>query len=187
MDLTRSLYILDTILAGWAGVGAYLYEAGTDATTLVTGYPYTGMPYNFFEVSRVPEQGSWWLPVVPAEEAPHAWADPHYGGVSDLTATGAITTQTGGQPIVRPLKLYWWVPSTTLASAPYVPAGSAGTVLGSFPSKAPGGDSTKYTVKDLMNGVEIALQSPGWTARIAGNTVKVVWDDARAGGVPTPG
>lgn len=182
MPTTRALWLPDTTLLGWSGAGPYLAQ-GTTTVTAVSGYPATGLPYMFYEVSVIGSQGSWWAPVAPASPAP-PWNDTTYGGSTPLASSaGIIPTSVGGQSLVRPATLFFWVPATSLSASTYVPMTWSDTVTGTFPTVAPSAipPSEDYSITELPNGVQVNLLTPGWTTRIVGNTVKVVWQS----GVPT--
>ncbi len=161
MSATRSLYIVDKIIGGWPGVASYRYSPGSGTVTLVPGYPYTGLPYNFLEVSVVTgkDRGSYWMPVAAEDEVPSAWPNPTYGGVENLRATGAIATEVGTRPIMRPSALLWWIPGPTLDAVPYTPASSEGQVTGQFPTKPPPDDPPPATETPLLYGPESLLST----------------------------
>lgn len=134
---TRSLYVLDSLLASWTGAGVYTLD-GQGTPQPVSGFQPLGALFNFYEVSVVPGQGSWWLPTTLSPLAPQQWLD-CYGGTTDLSATGtAIPTQAGGHRIVCPQNMLWWIPEDTLGDNDQVlPAQSSGEVNGQFPSLEP--------------------------------------------------
>jgi hypothetical protein len=134
---TRSLYVLDSLLTSWTGVGVYtLDKQGTPQP--VSGFQPLNTLFNFYEVSVVPGQGSWWLPTTLSTLAPQQWLD-SYGGTEDLSVTGTvIPTQAGGHRIVRPVNMFWWIAEATLGgNLQVVPAQTAGTVSGPSPSLEP--------------------------------------------------
>lgn len=145
---TRSLFLVDTTLMSWPGVGVYSVPSPS-ATPTPLSYTPTGQALLFYEVSVVDEQGSWWLPVAPQSRAPAAWSQSGFGGAIPLQATGpGIWTTEAGQPLLRPQSAYWWVPELTLAdNGAFVPATNVGAIVGTFPPLEPfqagsGGSST---------------------------------------------
>lgn len=138
---TRSLYVLDSLLASWAGAGVYTLDCqGTPQP--VSGFQPLNTLFNFYEVSVVAGQGSWWLPTTLSTLVPSQWLD-GFGGTVDLSVTGtAIATQAGGHRIVYPQSQLWWIPEDTLgANTQVLPAVNAGTVRGRFPTLEPSGGS----------------------------------------------
>jgi hypothetical protein len=155
--MTRSLFLPDSALASWSGVEAYLYDAGAGVVTFAADYPYTGAPLSFYEVSVVGTQGSWWLPTALQGSMPAAWQGDRYGGFSTLQATGtAIWTEVGGQAVVRPALLYWWIPAATLTSSPNTPGASTGTIEGQPPTTAP---VSSMVISGSAQGVRVAFGS----------------------------
>ncbi len=135
---TRSLFLLDSTLMSWSGVGVYSVPTQGATPTPLTYTP-VGQGLLFYEVSVVDEQGSWWLPVAPQSRAPAAWSQSGFGGPVPLQAVGpGIWTSEAGQPIMRPQSALWWVPELTLAdNGAFVPAINLGMVSGSFPTLEP--------------------------------------------------
>jgi hypothetical protein len=135
---TRSLYVLDSMLTSWPGVCVYTY-GGQGLPQPVSGFQPLNTLFNFYEVSVV-EGGSWWLPTTLSSLAPAQWKSGCEGPVA-LSVTGtAIPTQAGGQSIVFPKSLLWWIPEDALGNnTQVVPASNDGTVCGQFPSLAPSG------------------------------------------------
>lgn len=139
---TRSLYVLDSLLTSWTGVCVYTLDSqGTPQP--VSGFQPLNTLFNFYEVSVVAGEGSWWLPTTLSPLAPSQWTD-SFGGTVDLSVTGtAIPTQAGGHRIVSPQNQLWWIPEDTLGNnTQVVPALNAGTVSGQFPTLEPSGGSS---------------------------------------------
>jgi hypothetical protein len=165
---TRSLYVLDSLLTSWPGVGVYTLD-NQGMPQPVLGFQPLGTLFNFYEVSVVPGEGSWWLPTTLSTLAPQQWLDA-CGGTLDLRATGtAIATQAGGHRIVYPDSQLWWIPEDTLGNnTQVVPASSAGTVRGQFPNLEPSGSSDPpppsmpgLRVEPTANGARIIFKRTG--------------------------
>jgi hypothetical protein len=191
MATTRSLWLPDTTLLSWPSTGAYLFDVAAGTVTVVPSYPSTGLPYEIYEVSQIltgPTLGSWWLPTALTGTTP-PWSLPQYGGAVPLTTTSSIIpVLIDDLRVVSAATLFFWIPASSLASSGYGPMTWTDTVNGQFPAVAPGGGGGgKYTVVTLPNGVEIDLQSPGWTAKITANKVQVVWNTAPSPGGPRVG
>jgi hypothetical protein len=144
---TRSLFLPDTQLASWTGLNVYLFDKATQTTIPVGNYPCTGNFFNFYEVSVIAGQGSWWLPTVRCTATPPVWLQDVYGGIEDLAATGHIWTQIHAEAIVRPVQLLWWIPQTTLDNANNTPGSTAGQVSGHFPTTTGGLLMARYRVQ----------------------------------------
>jgi hypothetical protein len=135
MTPTRWLFLPDTVLAGWSGVG--VYRTGMGAPTPLAYLP-SGQALVFYEVAPVAGQGSWWLPVSPASSVPASWSRPDFGDVVALQASGpGIWTQEGGQTRLRPATALWWLPDAVQTNQAYLPGSALGTVTGAFPDSGP--------------------------------------------------
>ena len=131
---TRSLFVPDSLLAGLAGVGVYLYDPEQRTTTPQSDFKPSGRAFQFYEVSIVAGSGSWWTPTVRESVAPDDWPQP----VVALAASGdGIWTQEGEASVVRPQNLFWWTPEATLATMPLRPGINRGAVSGAAPNLAP--------------------------------------------------
>lgn len=136
---TRALYVLDSTLLGWPGTGMYqVLDAANNLTQPLT-YAATGQPFQFYEVSVVVDQGSWWLPTVPQNLAPPAWLTAAFGGVEALEATGTgLWTQAAGVTVLRAASALLWISEDALGqNGLYTPAITTGQVTGAFPSLEP--------------------------------------------------
>lgn len=177
MDSTRSLFLPDNALGGWKGVGVYLYDSDAGTLTPATGYPFSGLALQLYEVSVVGTQGSWWLPTSPESTMPQAWSSDQYGGFEALESTdAAIWTTVQSQPVVRPSEIYFWIPAATLAAAPNAPQEARGKVKDSPPQTAPSptppDNEPSATIEKTANGLKITLTPANASARVQGN---IIW------------
>ncbi|MBV7339368.1 DUF4258 domain-containing protein [Chloroflexi bacterium TSY] len=177
---TRSLYLLDQSLTAWPGVGIYAFDADKKSLTLVSEYSCIDQPHNFYEVSQIPQSGSWWLPTVLETAVPAAWQQEKWGGIEPLTVTGqAIITQVDQMPIVRPTRLLWWIPQQTLAQSSYVPMTTHGGIVGDFPETAPtnassrGGDQPRAPLLEKRS--EHMLYTYHALMRMAQRSISAEW------------
>lgn len=173
MQTTRSLWLPDTIVLSWSGVG--MFQLAADGSTQsVQSYAASGSPYMFYEVSVVGDLGSWWSPTGPSSPAA-PWGKPQLGGVVNLQASGVIVTEAGGAPLVRAASTFVWVPAATLATTGYLPMVWEGAVAGTFPTSAPGGGGAKYRLDTLADGILLTVLTPEWKADLQANTIRVIW------------
>lgn len=176
---TRSLYLPDTLLQSW-GAGVYLFDSGAKTTTSVSGWQPTGLAFNFYEVSVIEGKGSWWVPTAPMNLAPPAWLNDAYGGVEALQASGtAIWTQAGGQQVVRPTQLVWWLSESALGASPYVSFTEApGNVVGPFPqiepvTPPPSDNDLGFTIEAVPNGARLRVKD-AWRISLDGNVITIL-------------
>jgi len=131
---TRSLYIIDSFLAGFKGVAPYVYNASRREITRVKDSLITGLAVQYYEVAILNGKGSWWAPTAAASMKNLAWPDPV---VPVLAEGNGIWTQLYGESALRPQNLFWWIPDTVLSTLPITPAINQGQLSGSWPPIAP--------------------------------------------------
>ena len=152
---TRSLYIPDTELIRWKDVGVYLYEADQNTVTSLSSFSPTGEAFQFYEVSVVEGKGSWWLPTVQSSATPSSWKEDRLGGTEDLVASGeGIWTIDDNEKMVRPTKMFWWLPEQILGStdASNVPSINTGKISGPVPTLEPLASEDKPSGGDSSGG-----------------------------------
>jgi hypothetical protein len=174
-NVTRGLALTDSTLLGWPGVSAFVIDLTAQKASPVT-YPVAGQVQQFYEVSILAGLGSWWLPTAPQAQVPGGWYADELNGVESLSATGAIPTTSGTQPILRLAATLIWIPEATLAQAGTQPTSFAGEVLGTFPSFPPPAPPQPVQTRSLFL-LDATLM--GWSG-------VGVYSVATPGATPTP-
>ncbi|MBV7339369.1 hypothetical protein KFU94_66360 [Chloroflexi bacterium TSY] len=135
---TRLLYIPGAVLQTWEGVAVYCFDATDNSLTLIEDWAWSSAPHHYYEVSVVPDQGSWWIVATTASTMEAGWTPDDYGGLIDLAATDqAIWTQEGNEVVQRFKQVYWWIPQDSWRDTPYQPENVDGQIQGHFPDQAP--------------------------------------------------
>lgn len=166
---TGTLYLPESVVAAWPGTAVYLFDPQREALVQAAGYVPAGSPVELYEVSELEGVGTWWLATAARDTAPPAWALPVNGGVSVLTASGAIPTTIDQQPVMRPTSLWWWIPDGAIGASPYTPAIVDGGVTGPAPLVPP--PPSTVQVQILPDGVRVTFATSGWNLAVDGNVV----------------
>ena len=166
---TGTLYLPESVVAAWPGTAVYLFDARHETLVQAAAYVPAGSPVELYEVAELEGVGTWWLATAARDAAPPSWALPVNGGVSALTATGAIPTTIDQQPVMRPTALWWWIPDGANGASPYTPSVVDGGVTGPAPLVPPPPSSVQVQI--LPDGVRVTFATSGWNLAVDGNVV----------------
>lgn len=168
-DTTPSLYIPETTLMGFQGVGVYVFEPEKNTTTLLQTYVPQTAPFLYFQVGNGESDGFWWVPTAPINLTPFSWNTTAWGGITDLKRNGTgIWEMEGRNRMVRPARMVWWIPRLVLAQSdfPATQSRQKGGIIGVFPNYSPGGKPQKPSVETTDSGFLITLPPSSGTTEV---------------------
>jgi len=154
----RQWQLTESVVASWQSTAPYLFDATQKTTALLSNYTPASVGMAFYEVTAIDGSGSWLLATVASNQTPSGWTTA--GGVVQLQASGdEIPTTMNGQPVMRPAVMYWWVPTTTLASITAPVVVLEGEILGAVPVIPPDDVPTppQITIQRTDNGVILTI------------------------------
>lgn len=167
---TRSIYMPEKTLMEMEGVAIYLFDATTGATTEVTNYSPGPNAIQYFEVSVIDGQGSWWTATAPVNMTPLSWNNTAWGGIAGLSVKGpGIWSKEGENRMIRHSQLFWWIPLSLLRrpNFPLVPAQNQARIRGAFPTEIPGGTPEKPSVETTSDGFLITVPPRNGQTKVA--------------------